>query len=438
MNICPICGSNNLRRNYLKFNYGHKDYVLVMCLDCSGLSYENEFFFDFKENLDHNRSLKTYLEKTSDIETMVEVMTNFFNHFAGDTHTGIDIGCGVGMVMDFSEKVMAKEMIGFEPSSHYCKEGRDTLGLTIIEDFFTPEKINYKQFDFAVCFQLLQLVPEPGMLLTDIRKSLTNNGILLLSTPDNEVILPEVNFANHLSTLSPGVHRSIFNEKSLKHIILKTGFKNVQIHNRSGQIFAIASDRTLPVFDIFEPNRNLLLNYYTRKLDELPGDSSYFRGIWYRLYRNRIDHGEYEKALDLLKNAEWFEMWSETEVESIRTPDKLYELNSSADAIILYYTGILFLNYLKKNEWAEKFFLLSFLLCQRIIQIHPDMCPIEKDIVWLAKLHHVLAISYQNRIQEAKNELILIVSKNITIADNLHEPPPDVISKAENMLKLFD
>jgi hypothetical protein len=170
-------------------------------------------------------------------------------------------------------------------------------------------------------------------------------------------------------------------------------------------------------------------------LSSLPEGTSYFKGIWYRLYRNRIDHGEYKEALELLQEADWFEIWTEDEIDDIQTIDKLFELNSAADAVIYYYTGILFLNHLQNNNYAEKFFLLSFLLCRKIIQIQPDMSMIEQDIVWLAKLHQVLVQLNQGKRPEAHTELILMLSNGLNTADCLPPLTPEIRSKAENLMK---
>src|SRR6266404_4579549 len=215
MKSCPICGNTKLHSDYIQFQYAGKDYILSKCYECTGIFYENVLFFDFKDDLEHNRSSKIYLEKTSDIEELVTVMYNFFTHFP-DKIKGVDIGCGAGIIMDFSEKMMAKEMIGFEPSSHYSNEGKNVLGLNIIEDFFSLEKLDFQKVDFAVCFQILQLTAEPRVLLQEIKDALNGTGIALFSIPDSEGLEPKSIFLEHISLLSPGVHRTLFNVKSFE------------------------------------------------------------------------------------------------------------------------------------------------------------------------------------------------------------------------------
>lgn len=435
MNNCPICESNAIRQNYMQFTYAYKEFSLSRCTNCKCMLYSNDFFFDFKENFEHNRSLKTYLEKTSDLESLITIIYNFFTAFPERTGSGIDIGCGVGIVMDFSQTSMGRKMTGFEPSSHYSREGRETLKLDIIEDFFKAEYLRDKKIDFAVCLQVVQMEKNPVDFVKEIRQAISENGILLLSTPDNSRLNEHSVSSGFMSELSPGVHRYIFSEESLVILLGRAGFKNIKVYKRDGQLFALASQDKLEEVDLFSGKRDAVIGYYTAKLAGLSEETSYFKGIWYRLYRNRIDYGEYKEAMDLLQSADWFEIWTEGEIKSIQTMDKLFELNSSADAIIYYYTGILFLNYLEKYDYSERFFLLSYLLSLKVMQFQSEMGIVERDIVWLAKWHYVISALYRGDKHKARNELIELITPNQKVQDWLPKPPQDLIKKAKQMLK---
>jgi SAM-dependent methyltransferase len=433
METCPVCGNSEVISEYAEFTHPSGHYVLSKCPQCTGIFYKTNNSFDFKNNSDHNKSSKIYLEKTSDVEEQVTIAYNFFNQLP-DKVKGIDIGCGGGIVMDFSQEVMSREIIGFEPSSSFSNEIKHILGLTIIEDFFSVDKLETQSLDFTICLQVLQLIKEPKTLLQDVKKLLKRKGVALFSTPDNESLELKKISSESFSVLSPGVHQILFNAKCIEQALVEAGFSYIKVFKRNGQLFALASNSEPVSFDIFKPNRKILLDYYESKLKQLPNDTSYFRGIWYRLYRNRIDHGEYKEALEMLKNANWFEVWLESEIENIYTSDKLYELNSFSDAVIYYYTGILFLNYLHKINYAEKFFNLSFLLCKKIIQLQSGMDMIERDIVWLAKLHSILAKLYQGKSENVKGELMLIISDGAK-SDFLPPSSAEVKMKAQKLLE---
>lgn len=408
----------------------------MRCMDCGVMVYKNDFFFDFKENFDYNKSLKIYLEKTSDLEGLVSIIYNLLSEFSEELHRGLDIGCGVGILMDFSQSIMQKPMVGFEPSIQFSNEGRRTLKLNIIQDFFSPNHTDVGEIDFAVCFQVLQMTPNPSLLLKQIKASLPHDSIFLLSTPSNSSIHSGINIAENISVLSPGVHRTLFNEKSLKYILETSGFQNVMIYETEGQLFAVSSTKyaqRISGLNLFKRNRDVILDYYQKRMATLKEDTSYYKGIWCRLYRNRIDNGEYEQAFELLKKTDWFEVWSEDEIKSIESQDKFLELNSSADAIIYYYTGILMLNHLHRHDYAEQFFSLSFLLCKKIIEKQPEMCAIEKDILWLAKLHSLIAKKYQGRLLDVKMEITDILTFDSSLESVLPNPSSYILQKIQQL-----
>jgi SAM-dependent methyltransferase len=338
-------------------------------------------------------------------------------------------------LIDFVKIVLKKTMVGFEPSSPYSKEGTDRLKLKIVEDFFSPEYLANSKIDFAICFQVIQLVDDPHLFLQQVCKVLGSRGVLLLSTPDGDSLSERSGSPGDVTLLSPGVHKIIFSKKALQIALSKAGFSNTIIIKREEQLYALASQNEIQEIDLFRSSRAIVLNYYLNRLSSFEKNSAYFKGIWYRYYRNRIDHGEYAEALDSLKEVNWFEIWNEKEIEDIRSSDKLLELNSSADAIIYYYTGILFLNHLQKLGYAEKFFHLAFLLCKKIIQFRPDSCMIEQDIIWEAKLHFILTRIKLGDTDEAKAELIKMIASNEIDNDYLPKPGARLILKTETVLK---
>ena len=433
MNSCPICTEQFNNDHVLHFQQAHKSYTLLKCPACECLFYKDNFVFDFKNNIDHNKSLKIYLEKNADIEGLVTLIYNFLSQLPKATK-GIDIGCGAGLVMDFAAAFMTKEMIGFEPSLYYSREGKENLNLNIIDDFFSSDYLQDDKQDFAICLQVLQMSNSPATLLKDIFKSLNNNGILLLTTPDNNVIHSDQDILNNLPALSPGVHRIIYSETSLIAALKNAGFKHVKVYKRNNTLFALASPGALPDIDLFLPNRDIVVQYYELKLTTLEKNSSYYKGIWYRYFRNKIDYGEYDSALQILLNTTWFEVWSENEIEEINSYESLFELNTFSDAIIYYYIGILLLNYLQRTHFSEKFFLLSYLLCKKIIQIQPENCPLESDILWHAKLNYLIAKTQNGQIAEVKNELIAFLTIDKSL-EKLPTPSVEIKKLADAMLK---
>ena len=101
----------------------------------------------------------------------------------------LDVGCGAGYGTYFlSEKT--KEIVGIDISEDAINLARERYH----EDGLTYQKVNPdswnitpSHFDLAVCFEVFEHIEEPESLLENINKSLNDEGILVISTPNKEV-----------------------------------------------------------------------------------------------------------------------------------------------------------------------------------------------------------------------------------------------------------
>jgi len=436
MRICPICTQSQILDGAIHFDYDGLRFELNQCLSCQHLFYVNAVEFNFREDFIHNRSIRGHIEKNADVE---QKMMLLFNLLVANPHwkQGVDIGCGIGIVMDFAFTMRQCQMIGFEPSPYYSEEGRNVLNLHVISDYFDSKYLDGRPVDFITCFQLLQLVPDPLAFLKEVKKILNPGGLLVLSTPDNEELKQENALSQHFSAFSPGVHRQLFSKKSLQSVLNSAGFVKTAVFRDNGHLFALAGSNDIPDIDFFKRDPDVLTDYYKRKLQMLRPGSPYFSGFWYRLYRTKIDKGDYQDAFEMLSSVDWFDVWSTEEISAINKPEKLFELNTAADAIIYYYTAILFLNYLHKTEYAEKFFELSFHLCSKLIQLQPDLSIIERDIVWLAKYHQILTLYYQGKTKQANLEAYQLRYHQKEVYNHIDPPSHDLIEKVVNLQERY-
>lgn len=436
MRICPICTGNQVIDGAIRFDHGGLLFELNQCRSCAHLFYINTVEFNFREDFVHKRSIKGYIEKIADMEQTLSIVYNVLQENPS-WKLGTDIGCGIGIVMDFAFTMRQCQMIGFEPSPYYSEEGSNVLKLHVVPDYFDLKYLQKRHMDFATCFQVLQLVSDPLTFLKEIKRGLKEDGVLILSTPDNEKLKDDNAVSNYFSALSPGVHRQLFSKESLQTALTSAGFTETVIFKHNGHLFALAGSKDLSDIDLFRPNTGILTDYYKKKLRLLQPGSSYFNGFWYRLYRTKIDKGDYQDAFEMLTSVDWFDVWSAEEINAINRPEKLFELNTAADGIIYYYTAILFLNHLHRVEYAEKFFELSFYLCSKIIQLHPELSTIERDIVWLAKYHQILTLYYQGKTQQANLEAYQLRYHQKEFYSHIDLPPHDLIEKVVNLQEKY-
>lgn len=433
---CSICTDKGIRGHSLSFSHNGVDYFVCKCPNCSHMFYVDTLEYDFKGRDSQNHTTRIYIEKTADIETLINIMSNFLTTYT-DLKCGLEIGCGFGVGMDFANAFHKVEMTGFEPAEYFFDNAGKYLGLNVHIDYFNVDSVGNKKFDFVTCLQVIQLVSDPTKMLKGVRSVLKQNGLCLFSTPDNSLLTGNETYREHLSVLSPGVHRQIFSIKSLYKLFESAGFQNMTHWVHDGNIYVLAGDAPIRELNLFEPQRAVCTEYYEKALINIPQESPLYKGLWYRLFRSRIDNAEYDEAYRLLQEAIWFEVWTPEEIGAISSLDKLFELNTAADSIIYYYTGILFLNKFDRPAYAERFFELSYLLCEKIILVQPEMSLVERDIIWLAKLHQILAMYYQGKWELGNLELQIFLSPRAHESSFLPNPSQNVLEKAKDVYKKY-
>lgn len=89
----------------------------------------------------------------------------------------LDIGCGIGDFLKFRKNTVGIDIN--ESCVAYCK----SQGLNAVS--FENEKIDFRDscFDGAVLDNVLEHIEEPGMLLSEVRRVLKNDGIFIIGVP---------------------------------------------------------------------------------------------------------------------------------------------------------------------------------------------------------------------------------------------------------------
>jgi 2-polyprenyl-3-methyl-5-hydroxy-6-metoxy-1,4-benzoquinol methylase len=108
--------------------------------------------------------------------------------------TIIDVGCGVGVKLAYVHyQVPAVEIIGIDQKSaiEYCQKHYD-FGTWQNDDFENPRQdLEEVKADLVVCADVIEHVLDPDKLLAYLKNKMTNNGYLLISTPERDKLRGE-------------------------------------------------------------------------------------------------------------------------------------------------------------------------------------------------------------------------------------------------------
>jgi 2-polyprenyl-3-methyl-5-hydroxy-6-metoxy-1,4-benzoquinol methylase len=156
----------------------------------------------------------------------------------------LDVGCGYGFSLDYAMHARGWSGRGVDPA-RLAQAGRDQLGLPIELAYLKESDKARGQMDVVLGSEVLEHLPSPPRFVRLLRAMLRPGGVLVLTTPNGDHILPETSPGALVSLLSPGLHLVIQTPPSLRGLLKEAGFAHVQVEAVGHGLIAYASDAPL-------------------------------------------------------------------------------------------------------------------------------------------------------------------------------------------------
>lgn len=225
---CPACNSNKRRAKFNKNGIEYFD-----CLDCETfyvsprppLDVIHNFYrqsknYEFWNNYIFPASEDKRREKI--FKPRVEKVIEFCKKYNLNNNSIIEIGSGFGT---FCEEMKSRnyfnEVVAVEPTPSLAESCRKR-GIKTIE--LPVEKITVKnKYDVLVSFEVIEHLHSPSNFVNDIRKLLTDSGVVILSCPNGKGF--EIEQLREKSSSVDHEHLNYFNPNSLKTLLEKSGFE---------------------------------------------------------------------------------------------------------------------------------------------------------------------------------------------------------------------
>ncbi len=221
---CYLCKSKDFKK-LLNSTRDLKGVYPIICNKCNLVTLNS--FTHIKENHYENSGIhgKNKLSISDWIKLAKkddERRYNYLNKFIKGKKV-LDFGCGAGGFLAMSKKI-AKYVAGVEPEIRVQKYWDSKINIQP-----EIEKFNQK-FDLITCFHVIEHVMEPINTIKILKKFLNKNGTLIIEVPNHEdALLSLYNSKSFINSYYWSQHLYVFNEKTLKQLIKKTGFKNINI-----------------------------------------------------------------------------------------------------------------------------------------------------------------------------------------------------------------
>lgn len=241
---CNLCGSDQT-----KILYSLPDYLLdrpwvqstlVQCQKC-GLIYQNPRLSQEELNVSYPDDYEPFNSfqqdkssgfiqwiKTRGIQKRIRTVLRY-----APNGKLLDIGCAGGIFLQAMKNVPNWELYGVEPNKKAAESAGLGEGLNIFNG--TLEQAAYPDnfFNAVTLWDVLEHLPDPGATLLEIQRILKPGGAIDLRLPNFNSLEARV-FNRYWVGLDSPRHLYVFSKNNLKELLIKNGFKVVEIKSGIG------------------------------------------------------------------------------------------------------------------------------------------------------------------------------------------------------------
>ncbi|MSP89131.1 MAG: class I SAM-dependent methyltransferase [Alphaproteobacteria bacterium] len=293
---CPVCHDRARKTERLQIASrfgGQGDLSLLACGACGAA-----FFADFEPPAYESAtgiaaSVKFYVEQGAGMDVMLEPL---FAIERANVRRYMEVGCGFGFALDFAREMFGWEVQGVDPSS-IAVAGRAALGLPIDNRYLTRDSdFGGRKFDLVYSSEVIEHIPDPRPFLGAVQAALSDDGVLLLTTPNAGRIGPDTPDGALNPLLSAGFHCILYTVGSLTRILQEAGYAHVSVIERDYSLHAVAGRRPVAFLASASVDRSLYRRYLTARVESSEADTPLANGFAYRLFKEMVNAGDYDAA----------------------------------------------------------------------------------------------------------------------------------------------
>jgi len=288
---CRLCGFEGIGQKVLRLKAITRTTVEpVECPQCLSLDIlpEPQHFSQTDLEVD------AYLEAGVGIDSIANMVSSMPRD---SVKNFVDVGCGYGFSLAIARDICGWNATGFEPSP-LGVAGAEALGVEIRNEFFTPGSHLPGSPDFILSSEVIEHVPDPLAFIETLRSQMSQNCVLLLSTPNRAVVYPE--FPDDMSdmALSPGFHAFVASAVGMRALLLRAGFVHIKVREDGGTLFVSASQSYSALELLSENNvsRSEIESWYASAAERAEPGSSLRIALGCRLFDSLVATGNLTAA----------------------------------------------------------------------------------------------------------------------------------------------
>ena len=159
----------------------------------------------------------------------------------------LDVGASFGFLVAMA-RGLGWDATGVEPS-YYGRIGSRVLGVPILPAYLQDSELPVGSFDCIISSEVLEHVLDPRAFVSLVSRYLAPDGILLLTTPNGEVLRGgPATEQEWYDGLSPGQHLNLLTPHALTALLAECGLRDVRLLATGGSsgrkhLYALAARR---------------------------------------------------------------------------------------------------------------------------------------------------------------------------------------------------
>jgi len=139
----------------------------------------------------------------------------------------LDYGCGGGFFLSAAAQ-RGWEPYGLEPLAGHAIYARARSGAKVVADTLRKDTFPSEFFDVVTAFQVFEHLPDPSGELAKLRRTLKQDGLLLIEVPNIETWTVRVMGSHHRHFVPD--HLYFFSPRTLRALVVQQGFEPLVLY----------------------------------------------------------------------------------------------------------------------------------------------------------------------------------------------------------------
>jgi SAM-dependent methyltransferase len=154
----------------------------------------------------------------------------------------LDAGSGEGYGAALLRRAGASSVVGIDIHEEAVNHARDRYGLEILQGDIGALPFPDSSFDLIVCFETIEHVPDGSRALSEFRRVLAEDGLLIISTPNPDEYLVENEF-----------HECEYTPAEFDHLLAEEFAERLRLYQQNWLLSAILDERQFRAADVDLP-----------------------------------------------------------------------------------------------------------------------------------------------------------------------------------------